>query len=212
MPLALCVGVAGIVLLEREGGASRPARIVAALAGGGAFLFKNDALIGIATLGMALVALDRGAWRSALALVLGSGAFLAVVRAVAARIPESPFDEDYGDALIGLDLQTFQRVPELLGATYDALERRGLRAYWAVVLFVGVPLGWRAGGRERVLAVWIVLFLLAAWVLFLATPNNIRWHVNTALPRLWAQATVATGSLVVLGAGRLFAGMLGGAK
>jgi hypothetical protein len=49
----------------------------------------------------------------------------------------------------------------------------------------------------RRLAVWLALYLLACTSVFLLSPNELAWHVRTALPRLWSQMGVVAGMLAI---------------
>jgi hypothetical protein len=90
-----------------------------------------------------------------------------------------------------------QRVPLLLRATWDVLEKREMLAYWSFALCVAVPWCLIAGGTSRIWALWVLGHLSATLAIFLVTPNSVTWHVTAALPRLWCQVVVPASAVVV---------------
>ena len=62
---------------------------------------------------------------------------------------------------------------------------------------MAVPWCLRAGGPSRVWALWVVGNVSATLAVFLVTPNNITWHVATALPRLWCQLALPASAIVI---------------
>jgi hypothetical protein len=83
--------------------------------------------------------------------------------------------------------------------------------FWLVILIAAVPTCWRGGGAERMLAVWVVLHTLCVAAVFLVTPDQLAWHVNTALPRLMGHMAIPAGLIGVRSA-RLWLEALQGAR
>jgi hypothetical protein len=197
VPLALCLGAAGLAALRSIEG-ERGLLPAAFVCCGGAFLLKNDAALGIGSLICVLLgsAAPRRSLRPVAALAVAAGLFCLLVAAVRSRTAGSPFDERY--ALSTADIgAAAARVPELLRSTWEVLAKKDMLATWLFVMLVGIPVGWSAGGRQRRLAVWLALYLLACTAVFLLSPNELAWHVRTALPRLWSQMGVVAGMLAI---------------
>jgi len=203
VPLALCLGIAGLAALRALDAPARPERrmlVPAALAAGGALFLKNDAVLALASLSLVLVFGVRGRERlgSITAIVVGGGLAWLCITAVRNTTPGSPFDERYGAALLALDpLAALGRLPQLLRDTWIVLHSKSMLAYWLFVLLVGLPLALRAGGRARLLGAWVLLHVVLCGGVFLITPNDMTWHITTALPRLWCHLGVPAGWLVI---------------
>lgn len=211
LPLAACLGAAGFAAFDFASGrrAHGPrALLVPALLAAGALCIKSDALLALAPLAVALVVAARPVPRSAVAAAAvagGTALGLVLWRVVAAETVGAPFDEDYVAAIRSAEpAAVLGRVGPFLGATWDVLEERHMGIWWIAALLVGLPLGLRRAA-DRGLALWAAMFLAGVCVVFLVTPNQITWHVTTALPRLWCQLALPVGALVAAAAGELFA-------
>jgi hypothetical protein len=204
VPLALCLGFAGLATLRAVDPGGEPAErrmlVPAALAACGALFLKNDAVLALASLVLVVAFGARGSARLASvgALVLGSGLAWLVAAYVRDMTAGSPFDERYGEALLALDpMEALARMPQLLRDTWLVLHSKSMLAYWLFVLAAGVPLALRSGGRARLMAVWVLAHLMFCAGVFLITPNDMTWHITTALPRLWCHLGVPAGWLVI---------------
>lgn len=206
VPLALCLGAAGLAVLRSLEG-ERGLLPAAFVCCGGALLLKNDAVLGIGSLiGVLLVSVaPRRCLRPAATLAVAACLFALLVAAVRAQTAGSPFDEHYGLATADFGAAA-ARVPELLGTTWEVLAKKDMLAYWLFVLAVGVPMGWIAGGRHRLLALWLTVYLLVCMGVFLLSPNELAWHVRTALPRLWSQMGMPAGLLAIAALAQIWQG------
>jgi hypothetical protein len=174
--------------------------VLASLLAASSFLLKKDVALACATAAAAgvLVRAPRPGWVPALA---GAGLVaLALVlgRRAGAPIPEPYFEEDYLRALReGSPALWLARVPLILESGWKALERAHMALWWSAVFLVAVPLGLRAGGWRRFLALWLVLYLGALLLVFVVTPDQAAWHVRTASTRLLCHLALPAGLLLV---------------
>jgi hypothetical protein len=200
LPLCLFVGGAAAAVLHwRRGGSLQWLALAAFLAGCGVML-KHEAWIVIALL--AVSALVSGPPRPKLADVALCATILALVAAaplvVGTRIPHAPFEEDYlANLLAGSPQLWIERLPLLPLYAWQALSKAHMEFFWLVILIAAVPMCWRGGGADRILAVWVVLHTLCVAVVFLVTPDQLAWHVNTALPRLMGHMAIPAGLIGV---------------
>jgi hypothetical protein len=200
VPLALTLGACAFLLLESQRIASRGALVASAGLAATAMLLKTEAWIALSTLlvSIALCHGPRRLWRPTLAVVLAAGLAALAASSLAATTAGAPYDEHYVAALADMDMARLtQRLPLLLRATRQALEKREMLPYWAFVLCVAVPWCVRAGGTARIWALWVLGHVCATLAVFLVTPNSVTWHVATALPRLWCQLAVPASAVVI---------------
>lgn len=205
LPLAVCLGVVALAPATRTRGAAWWAGAAAA----GAVLLKDDAWIALGCLLLAAVAFGvrAGARRvspAAVAVAVPPALAAVAVAAVRARLPDSPFDEDYLAALLRADVGAWLvRLAALPRAVVETLWATDGLAFWALAFGVGVPLARRAPHR-RWIAAAVVLHALATLAVFVVTPDHSFWQVRTALARVWAQMSAPAAVLVALGLERVW--------
>lgn len=200
LPLSLLIGAlawCGVAWWEAR---ERSWLLLAALLAASSFLLKKDVALACATAGAAalLARAPRPGWLPAAAgLGLVALAVLAVKRA-GAPIPQPIFEEDYLRALReGSPALWLARAPLVLESGWKALVRGHMALWWNAVILVAVPVGLRAGGWRRALALWLVLYLAALLFVFLVTPDQAAWHVRTASTRLLCHLALPAGILLV---------------
>jgi len=169
---------------------------------------KNDALLLLLSLGAACVLAGPARGRTHVALALLAGAALGLAPVLLARRfgASAPFDEQWLPALLAATPASLAaRLPALLSAVGRTLLERGLAVHIAGLLLLVLPLGLGRPGTSRVLALFTLFHLSGTTLLFLASPNVLAWHVDTALPRLWIHAAGPAALLLVDVLGRLWA-------
>ena len=200
LPLCLFVGGAAVAVLQWRRGASMQWLALAAFLAACGLMLKREAWIVVALL--AVSAVVSGPRRPKLADIGLCAAILVLVAAaplaVGARIPHPPFEEDYLASLLASSPRLWlERLPLLPLYAWQALSKAHMEFFWLVILIAAVPTCWRGGGAERMLAVWVVLHTLCVAAVFLVTPDQLAWHVNTALPRLMGHMAIPAGLIGV---------------
>jgi hypothetical protein len=198
LPLALLVGAGALALVEWQRTGARRWFLCATFLLATGLLLKQDAWLVLGA--AALAATVSGVRRPSPAGLAGAGLALALVWLLSARvsaaIPELPAEENYLPALSSTRLAIVaQRIPLLLSFLTRTLADQSTLAFWLAVVLLGIPLAWRAGAEHRLLGGWVALHLLATATVFLLSPNNIDWHISTAMPRLLAHVGVPAGFL-----------------
>ncbi|MFT7464800.1 MAG: hypothetical protein ACI9EF_003160 [Pseudohongiellaceae bacterium] len=120
-------------------------------------------------------------------------------------VAPNPYHESYIQSALGFDISLWMdRLVRLPFAIFDATQRSHVSLFWAFVIVVAIPLGWKARGSARLLALALLTHLLLCLGLFVVTPDVMHWQVYNALLRLRAQRGVVAGLLVVHAAVRLW--------
>jgi hypothetical protein len=198
--LALCLGTALTVWVESDRGSRRWTHC-AALALGGAFLLKNEALIGLAAFAVAALGGSglRRSWKPLVELIAVGAVFASIAQLARGQYPVSPYEENYLAALLAIDLEALLgRAAIFLPAVRDALDSSEMLAFWSFVLFLAVPRALCRPGHERTLGLWVLAYLAMTSVAFAITPDRMDWQIDRALPRIWCHAVVGAGALVIL--------------
>ncbi|MDB4433392.1 hypothetical protein N9166_01510 [bacterium] len=199
--LALCLGTALTVWVERDRGARGGWTLCAAMALGGAFLVKNEALIGLAAFAVAVLCSSglRSVWKPLVELVAVGAVFASIAQLARSQYPVSPYEEHYLAALFAMDLEALVgRAAMFLPAVRDALDSSEMLAFWAFALMVAVPWALFHPGRERTLGLWVLTYVVMTSAAFAITPDRLDWQIDRALPRIWCHAVVGAGALVIL--------------
>jgi hypothetical protein len=200
LPLTLLLGAAAWCAVAWWQARERRWLVLAGLFAGATFLLKQDAALACATAAAAALAAraPRPGWVPTLACAGLCALALAAVRRAGAPIPDPHFEENYLRALReGTPTLWLARVPLILESGWKALERAHMHLWWSAVFLAAVPLGVRAGGWRRFLALWLVLHLAALLCVFLVTPDQVAWHVRTASTRLLCHLALPAGLLLI---------------
>jgi hypothetical protein len=205
LPLCLSIGGAAVAIAHwRVHGGSAWFFLAVFLAGTGIAL-KREAWIVVALLAFSLLVAGppRPKLREAAVAVVLLALLAAAPLAVGARVPHPPFEEDYvANLLTGTWGVWLERVPLLPLYAWQALDKAYMAYFWLAILLAAVPTCWRGDPAERLLALWIVLHALCVAAVFIVTPDQLAWHVNTALTRLMGHMAIPAGLIGVRSAAR----------
>lgn len=158
---------------------------------GAAVTVKNDAWLAFLSLGAALLlgALPRARLVTVGSVLLGALLGALLVKAGGRFGVGAPFDEQWLPAVLAATPASLAlRAPLVLEWAGNTLSQRGLLLPLLGMAALAVPFGLAHRGPRRVLALFVWLHLLGCTALFLFSPNVVTWHVDTALPRLFAHA------------------------
>jgi hypothetical protein len=211
LPLSLCLGVIALHAFGR-GASTRQTLFVAGALAMGSTLLKNDCLLGLLSIAVAVALLGRGRRRRQIPLSLVAGTLVGLLPVLWVRSATAgaPYDEHYLSALFAGDPAAWlARTAALPLAVWEALVSMEAVPYWAFLLLVAIPLAWRAGGRQRGLALAMGLHLALCLAVFVVTPNHMHWHVRTALARLWSQMAAPAGFLITVALAQLLGDVFG---
>lgn len=205
LPLCLCIGGAAVASAHWRTHGGAPWLFLATFLAGSGVALKREAWIIVGLLAFSL--LFAGPPRPKLSEAFGAAVLLALLvaapLAVGARVPHPPFEEDYVATLLtGTWSVWLERIPLLPLYAWQALDKAYMAYFWLAILLAAVPTCWRGDPAERVLALWIVLHALCVAAVFVVTPDQLAWHVNTALPRLMGHMAIPAGLLGVRAAAR----------
>jgi hypothetical protein len=200
LPMALLNGAAGLAVVAWWNTRTERWLVLAGVLMAAAFLIKQDAVLSaVGALGALALARGRRPRASSFALAaLAAAAAVACVTIVGRGVPTPPFEEDYARAVReGSPALWLQRIPLILTSSWLALEEAHMTVFWLAALAVALPAGWRRGGHARFLAAWIALHIALILGVFLVTPDQVAWHVLTALTRILCHMALPAGMLLM---------------